>query len=45
MQFGEAGAAPLMGFFGTAAITKPTGVPVTAAGIHAALVSLGLIAA
>ncbi len=34
-----------MGFYGTAAITKPTGVTVDAAGIHAALVSLGLIAA
>lgn len=33
------------GFFNTTPITKPTGVAVTAAGIHAALVSLGLIAA
>ena len=33
------------GFFNTAPISKPTGVAVTAAGIHAALVSLGLIAA
>jgi hypothetical protein len=31
------------GFFGTTAIAKPTGVAVTAAGVHAALVSLGLI--
>lgn len=34
-----------MGFNGTAAIAKPTGVAVTAAAIHAALVSYGLIAA
>lgn len=35
-----------LGFYGLATpITKPTGVAVTAAGIHAALVSLGLIAA
>lgn len=34
-----------VGFYGTAPIAKPTGVAVTAAGIHAALVSLGLIAA
>lgn len=34
-----------MGFFGTAAVAKPTGVAVDAAGIHAALVTLGLIAA
>ena len=33
------------GFFGTAPQAKPTGVAVTAAGIHAALVTLGLIAA
>lgn len=33
------------GFFGTPAIGKPTRVPVTAAGVHAALVSLGLIGA
>lgn len=33
-----------LGFFGTSAIAKPTGVAVTAAGIHAALTSLGLIA-
>lgn len=32
-------------FNGTAPIAKPTGVAVTAVGIHAALVSLGLIAA
>ena len=34
-----------VGFYGTVPIVKPTGVAVTAAGIHAALVSLGLIAA
>lgn len=34
-----------VGFYGTAPIAKQTGVAVTAAGIHAALVSLGLIAA
>jgi len=34
-----------IGFFGTSPIVKPTGVAVSTAGIHAALVSLGLIAA
>lgn len=34
-----------IGFFGTTAVAKPTGVAVTAEGIHAALVTLGLIAA
>lgn len=34
-----------VGFYGTDPVAKPTGVPVTAAGIHAALVTLGLIAA
>jgi len=34
-----------VGFFGTTPIAKPTGVAVTSAGIHAALVSLGIIAA
>ena len=34
-----------LSFFGGAEVAKPTGVAVTAAGIHAALVSLGLIAA
>jgi hypothetical protein len=33
------------GFYNATPIAKPTGVAVTAAGIHAALVSLGLIAA
>lgn len=32
-----------LGFFGAAPVAQPTAVPVTAAGIHAALVSLGLI--
>ena len=34
-----------IGFYGTAAIAKQTGVAVDAAGIHAALVALGLITA
>ena len=34
-----------VGFYGTAPIAKQTGVAVTAAGLHAALVNLGLIAA
>lgn len=34
-----------LGFYNAAPIARPTGVAVTAAGIHAALVSLGLIAA
>ena len=33
-----------LGFYGKAPISKPTVAPVTAAGIHAALASLGLIA-
>jgi hypothetical protein len=37
--------APKVGFFNTAPIVKPTGVAVTAEGIHAALVALGLIGA
>ncbi len=45
MEFGEASSAPTMGFFGTTAVAKPSGVAVTASGIHAALVTLGLIAA
>lgn len=32
-----------LGFFGTAPTSRPAAVPVTAAGVHAALVSLGLI--
>lgn len=34
-----------VGFYGTAPIAKQTGVAVSAAGVHAALVALGLIAA
>lgn len=34
-----------LGFYGATPVYKPTGVAVTAAGIHAALVSLGLIGA
>lgn len=34
-----------VGFYGTTPITKQTGVAVSSAGIHAALVALGLIAA
>lgn len=33
------------GFYGTAPVAKQTGVPVTAAAVHAALVALGLISA
>ncbi len=36
---------PAIGFFGIAPVARPTGVAVTAAGIHAALVTLGLITA
>lgn len=39
------GGTPKLGFFGTAPAARPTGVAVTAAGVHAALVSLGLITA
>jgi hypothetical protein len=34
-----------VGFYGTAPVAKQTGVAVTAAGVHAALVNLGLISA
>lgn len=34
----------VLAFYGGGGVTKQTGVPVTAAGIHAALVALGLIA-
>jgi len=34
-----------VGFYGTTPIAKQTGVAVSAAGVHAALVALGLIAA
>lgn len=39
------GSGKSLGFFGATPAAKPTGVAVDAAGIHAALVSLGLIAA
>jgi len=45
MEFGESSSAPLVGFYGTAAIALQTGVAVSAAGVHAALVALGLITA
>lgn len=45
MEFGESGGAPLIAFYGTAAIALQTGVAVTAAAIHAALVNLNLITA
>ena len=45
MEFGGVGAVPQVGFYGTAAISQQTGVTVDAAGIHAALVNLGLITA
>lgn len=45
IELQESGASPLIGFFGTAPVVRPTGVAVTAAGIHAALVTLGLITA
>lgn len=41
----ETAAARQIGFYVTAPISLQTGVPVTAAGIHAALVNLGLITA
>lgn len=34
-----------LGFYGSTGVAKQTGVAVTAAGVHAALVALGLIAA
>jgi hypothetical protein len=39
-----AGVGRKAGFFGTAPVAKPVGVAVTAAGIHAALTALGIIA-
>lgn len=42
---GFVGGVDVLGFYGTAPIAKQTGVTVDAAGIHAALVALGLIAA
>jgi len=41
--FADPTAATALGFFGTTPVAQPASVPVTAAGIHAALVSLGLI--
>lgn len=45
LEWSGIGAVPLIAFYGTAAIALQTGVAVTAAGIHAALVNLGLITA
>ena len=45
MEFASVSSAPAVGFYATAAIIKQTGVAVTPAAIHAALVNLGLIAA
>jgi len=39
------GATQTLGFFGETPVAQPTGVAVDAAGIHAALVTLGLITA
>lgn len=41
----ETGSAPQVGFYGTTPVSQQTGVAVSAAGIHAALVALGLITA
>lgn len=43
MQVTDDGTSAQISFFGAIPVAKPTAVPVTAAGIHAALVSLGLI--
>ena len=43
MQVTDDGTSAQISFFGATPVAKPTAVPVTAAGIHAALVSLGLI--
>ena len=45
IRCGEVGGVETIGFYTTAAIAKQTGVAVSSAGIHAALVALGLIAA
>ena len=45
MEVAENAAAPEIAFYGTTAIPLQTGVAVTAAAIHAALVALGLITA
>lgn len=42
-EFQQAGSETRIGFYGKPPVAKPTGVPVTVAGIHAALVALGLI--
>ncbi len=41
----ETGSAAQVGFYGTTPVSQQTGVAVSAAGIHAALVNLGLITA
>ena len=43
ITIGDNSASTKIGFFGQTPISKPTVAPVTAAGIHTALVSLGLI--
>ncbi len=43
LEISEVGTNGLVGFYGTTPIAQQTSVPVTAAGIHAALVALGLI--
>lgn len=45
MEVAESGGNPQVGFYATTAIDLQTGVAVTAAAIHAALVALGLITA
>lgn len=45
IEFANVGAAAAVGFYGTGAIVLQTGVAVTAGGVHAALVNLGLITA
>ncbi len=45
VAFGETGSAPTLGFYATTATAQLTGVAESAAGIHAALVTLGLITA
>jgi len=45
MEYSGIGAVPLIAFYGAAAIALQTGVAVTSAGIHAALVNLNLITA
>ena len=42
---GDTTSIPKIGFFGTSAVSRPAGVAVTAEGVHAALVTLGLITA